>query len=405
MERRWWCVVAALVVAVSPAVAQSNPRGPVNGTRAYPGAGLRELHGVAWTAKPGFRDFGAIAVSVGVVISGNVSGKGGTYAFDEATGQKLWSAPGHLKGGPAVDGVAAYTVNSVDGNSFALSRFELRTGKRAWSVEGVRFGTFEGAPLAGGSAVYLVNDDGSVMALDAASGETLWTRRYSPHHGHCPTAPSSADGILYFGGGHQPGPNSQGLFLWALDAATGEERWRFQAKPESYSRDGECVSAPAVADGVVVTTAWNILYALDAATGKLKWQQEIRRPVEGRDRRRTLSDPVIADGVVYSYFQEGIAGWDLETGRPVFAYEGDYPAEQHRHLLAVADGVVYFTANFEVPRSESAGNGYLYALDLKSKQLLWKQKTSTEGWWQTQFFLPAPGAVYYESAGVLVKLR
>jgi outer membrane protein assembly factor BamB len=60
--------------------------------------------------------------------------------------------------------------------------------------------------------------DGSLQRLlrgvDAASGEVLWER---PSDGMAPTNRLLLDGVLYGSGGST---------VWAVDAATGEERWR-----------------------------------------------------------------------------------------------------------------------------------------------------------------------------------
>ena len=43
-----------------------------------------------WEARPGPRDFGAMIESGGLVVTGNVTGEGGIFAFDAATGALRW---------------------------------------------------------------------------------------------------------------------------------------------------------------------------------------------------------------------------------------------------------------------------------------------------------------------------
>lgn len=396
----WTCLAAA--------AAEINPRGTPAGTNDYPVIPLRNLAGVAWEARPGFRDFSSMAIAGDAVVTGNTSGRGGTFAFDAATGKLLWRIPGQMKGEPAAAGDAVFSVNDVGGDTFRLSALARKSGKPLWSVAGVKLGQRNGPPLASGGSVWLLSDNGKAGRYDAATGKLLWEHAYSPGRGYCPTALSLAEGILYFGGGEEPGARSQGRFLWALDAATGKELWRFAARPETGS-PGECVEAPAVAGGVVVTAAWNVLFALDAKTGALRWKQEVRRMVGGRNRRRTLSEPVIAGGAVYSYSQEGLLGWDLNTGNQVFEFPGNFPAEEHRNRMAAAGGILYFTANVTEPGA--ASSRYLNALDLKTRRILWSHRVNrpsgpgAEADWRTRFFLPAGGAVYYENAMILVKLH
>jgi outer membrane protein assembly factor BamB len=88
--------------------------------------------------------------------------------------------------------------------------------------------------------------------------------------------------------------------LYALDATTGEERWRFQT--------GDTVwSSPAVANGVVYVGSFDgNLYALDAATGQERWRLRIvEDATPGEDSRDSESrewifpSPAVVDGVVY----------------------------------------------------------------------------------------------------------
>ena len=72
------------------------------------------------------------------------------------------------------------------------------------------------------------------------------------------SSPAVVDGVIYVG--------SFGGNVYALDAATGDERWRFET--------GDwVVSSPAVVDGVVyVGSLDSYVYALDAATGDERWR-------------------------------------------------------------------------------------------------------------------------------------
>jgi outer membrane protein assembly factor BamB len=72
--------------------------------------------------------------------------------------------------------------------------------------------------------------------------------------------------------------------VYALDASSGELRWR-------YLTGGRVTSSPAVADGVVyVGSHDNYVYALDASSGELRWRYQTGHNV---------SSPAVAGGVVY----------------------------------------------------------------------------------------------------------
>jgi outer membrane protein assembly factor BamB len=362
-----------------------------------------------WEAAPGFRDFGAIAVSGGVVLTGNITGKGGTFAFDLQTGKLLWKLPGQMRNGPAAAAGRGFTVNDAGSDNYRLNAFDLKTGKVLWSKESPRFWSDSDLLLDSGR-LYFAANDGKARAFDAATGALAWEFPFSPGRGNCPTTMAAAGGLVYFGGGEFPSNNSQGVFLWALDAGTGKEVWRFASKPDSWSRIGECVTAPAVAGGLVTVSGSNILYALDAGTGALRWKREVRRNVEGRDRARTLSPPYIAGGQVYAIFEEGLTGWNLRDGSPAFEFPGHFPPEQSIRRIASADGLLYFTANFEQPEADGNRQGFLYALDPATKRVTWKHRVNRESQyhdpttWPTRYFTLTGGALLYENYGLIAKI-
>ena len=201
-------------------------------------------------------------------------------------------------------------------------------------------------------------------------------------------------------------------FLFALDAASGKELWRFTAIPDTY-KSGECVMAPAVADGIVVTTARHTVYALDGKTGRLLWSRKADASIAGRNRILNLSEPLVAQGVVYANNEVEIHGWNLRTGVPEFSFPGTFRAEAGVDRMAAAGGVLYFAAELGLAaeRTPEEPRWPLYALDLKTKQILWKHRTNrpspyaSVAQWPTRSFLPLDGALVYENESMLVKLK
>ncbi len=386
----YWLMWAVVMLAVGTAV----------------GSGQELL----WESKLGFTGVGPIAVSGGVVVTGNTTANKGTVGLDEQTGKLLWRLPGQMKNGPAADGSHAYTISLVSGDNYRLTAADLKTGKVVWTFEARGLGSTTDLRADGGR-VYVAGDDGVARAFDAVTGKLLWEFRYSPGKGMCPTTITQSGGFVYFGGGEENYAKSQGVFLWALDAATGKEAWRFAAKPETWSRIGECVTAPAVSDGVVAVAGAHIVYGLDARTGAEKWKQQVMRQVEGRLRARNLSAPHIMGGMVYAMFEEGLGGWALKTGAPAFEFAGRFPPDQDTRSIASADGILYFTSNFETPEMQGNRQGFLYALDPATKQIRWKHRVNRPSQyndpavWPTSCFALGEGAVYYENYGFVAKVK
>jgi len=178
--------------------------------------------------------------------------------------------------------------------------------------------------------VYFTSDENRLYAVDAQSGKEIWRFEMGkPYLARLPippswdyqqSSPAVADGTVYVG--------SAGSNFFAVDAETGKEKWRVSVL--MYVR-----SSPAVVDGVVYFGDWlGLFYALDAQTGKEKWSFNTMGAV--------VPSPAIADGVVYIGSKYPcLYALDAQTGEEkwCFAYPGG--AAWVESSAAVADGVVY----------------------------------------------------------------
>lgn len=96
--------------------------------------------------------------------------------------------------------------------------------------------------------------------------------------------------------------------LYAIDLATGKERWRYDAKEELGTR-------PAVSNGVVfVASMQDTLFAVDATTGAWKWHH--RREGRSGFTIRGAASPIARGGLVYAAYSDGfVAALEEGTGR------------------------------------------------------------------------------------------
>ncbi len=150
------------------------------------------------------------------------------------------------------------------------------------------------APLAATDGrVYVASVDGSIEALDGATGRSAWRKRVggrsgflwrrSEHSTRWSGGPSVDGDLLVVGG-----LDGQ---VHALSAHDGSERW--QTRIES-----EVISAPAIAGGLVVVRGNDgRLQALDAGDGSRKWVFDQSVPALSL---RGNSAPLIINGVVYN---------------------------------------------------------------------------------------------------------
>ena len=192
---------------------------------------------------------------------------------------------GQVYASPVVADGVAY-IGTTGG---VVNAIHTRDGSHAWTYS-------VGAPVHGAvaldaDALYVVADDGFLHKLDRASGKLQWryalgdaaTPRVLPHPAVFDwdwqgVQPLVAGNIVYVGAG-------DGGFH-AVDAASGERRWRFDT-------GAEVDATPVLHEGrVLVGNRGAGLHSLDAATGELKWRLYFWGSwVE--------STPVVHDDVIY----------------------------------------------------------------------------------------------------------
>src|SRR5262245_59742268 len=120
-------------------------------------------------------------------------------------------------------------------------------GKQIWRAElGRALPKPRASAVAAGGRYCLSAEDGTIVALDLATGQVAWERRLDPGRS---THTLATDGIRLFVSpvDSQPIPTS-GKALLALDAATGQDIWR-------YTTPGHSLSAATMAGGVAYFTS------------------------------------------------------------------------------------------------------------------------------------------------------
>jgi outer membrane protein assembly factor BamB len=256
---------------------------------------------VKWRFPTGDRVVSSPSWADGVVYFGSDDGR--VYAVTVATGRQLWSAEtnGPVRSTPAVAAGVVYAT-SYDGRLYALDaatggrRWVFRTqGERAFEAKGLHgmqpagqtffdpFDVFLSSPTVEGGVVYFGSGDGRVYAVDAATGAERW---HAQTGDVVHASPAVVGGVVYVG-------SWDGDF-YALDAATGRERWRFAGgRDDVLHNQVGFQSSAAVSDGVVyVGCRDSKLYALDAATGRERWRYD-------NEGSWVVGSPAVANGRVY----------------------------------------------------------------------------------------------------------
>jgi outer membrane protein assembly factor BamB/serine/threonine protein kinase len=274
----------------------------------------------------------------------------GTEQWRFATGDLVYASP-------IVSGGLVYLGNDSD-NLYAL---DTATGGKRWTfyAGGMRptlvLGTkVSSAPAVADGTVYESSADGHLYAADVGTGKERW--RF-PTGQYGSSSPAVAYGVVYVGGGgevvYRLGPGGRNDYgdghVYAVDAGTGEQRWRFTTR-------SSVVAAPTVVDGVVYAACLSgTAYALDAGTGKRRWEFATRGYVG--------SPPAVADGAVYVSSEDGhLYALDAATGERRWKFA----AGKSMSAPTAIDGTVYV----------GGANGDLTAVDVDSGKRRWKSRIS-----------------------------
>ncbi len=375
MKRARVVLALAVVFAIGVVDAQSTFRGDAAHAGTYPGEGPRQFHRVKWKFPTGDRIVSSPVYANGTIYFGGDDGN--VYAVDAADGRQLWkrTTGGPVAATPAVANGVVY-VGSYDGKFYALDartgamRWRIATGgERRFEANGLHgmqpknqtiadpFDVYLSSPVLGGGSVYFGSGDGSVYAVDAATGELKW-RFATGDVVHA--SPAYADGTVFVG--------SWDSYFYAIDAASGKEKWRFHGgeDPVIHNQVG-FQSSPAVVDGVVYTGCRDSnLYAIDAVTGKERWRYNNKGSW-------VIGSPAVTQGkVIFGTSDSSLyLVVDAVTGKEIARQQGK------AYVFAspsVAGNTVYV----------GVLNGTLEARDLDTGNLLWEYYTEAskrnDGW-------------------------
>jgi len=204
--------------------------------------------------------------------------QGVDFAIPPAQPRTDWPLPG---------GTAENSVEHVT----AASNFQV-AWRRSIGMGKSRRHHVTAPPVAAGGRVFVMDARAGVSARDEGTGAQVWGVDLAPRTGRDQEAFGGglayADGVLYVASGFR--------FVTALDASTGQVRWRTAVASPIHG-------APNVAGGrLFVVDIENNLLVLSAATGDIQWTyQALEEPA----RILAASTPAVSDDVVVAPFSSG----------------------------------------------------------------------------------------------------
>jgi outer membrane protein assembly factor BamB len=224
--------------------------------------------------------------------------------------------------------------------------FHLRPPfRRVWTFHGQAL--LEFPPVVGYGRVYQTTFDGRLLAIDAATGKTVW--RYVS--GRCGWASPALSGHVvyetFIGNGECHSAARDGEIA-ALAARNGHTRWLRHIAPTE--------SSPLVVAGTVFVGSWDgRVWALDASSGRTRWSTQLNGAIKGS---LALSEGRLFIGT----YAGDVVALDARTGRVLWASGGNGSIYS---TPAVADGRVYL----------GSLDGHVYAFNATTGHLLWARLT------------------------------
>ncbi len=390
------------------------------------------------------------AIAGGLMFVGSHNGR--VYALDENTGCQVWSyqAAGEVRTGIVVspwsgdDTSTSLYFGDVLGNVYGL---DARTGSQLWRIRADDHpnATITGTPSLQGDKLYIpvsalevslaidpnyacCTFRGSVLAVDAASGEQQWktytieeeplvqkqtsagTDVIGPSGAVVWNSPSidAKRRQLYFGTGENMSSpatlTSDALF--AIDIDTGEVKWVFQATPndawnvacdtdtpqncpEEDGPDFDFGGATILVDGSQVgellvagqKSGW--VHALNPDTGEVVWQTQVGRggiqggihfgmAAHGDRLFVPISD--MADGRTYDHpDRPGMHAIDINTGKILWSTIHEDRCEGRAFCHPGISQVPTVIGNVVVG---GAMDGFARAYDVDNGEIVWELDTT-----------------------------
>ncbi|MBV8622282.1 MAG: outer membrane protein assembly factor BamB [Herbaspirillum sp.] len=258
----------------------------------------------------------------------------------------------------------------------------------AWSVSVGKAGNFTFSPVYAAGSIFVAANDGTVVRINAANGQTLWrTRTDMPL-----TAGVGSDGSTVVVVGEKGR-------IQAFDAASGKPTWSAQAA-------SEVLSAPAVGEGlVVIRSIDNRVTAYDADNGSQRWM--IQRNVPSLTLRNA---PGIVIGSQTAFvalpggrlsalaLNNGGPRWEVPVGDPRGTTElerisdvSGVPALGSRDICAVSyqgrigcfdllNGNVRWIKEFSSDVGVTLDDAYVYAADIGGAVTEFARDTGAVAW-------------------------
>lgn len=248
---------------------------------------------------------GGVAVANGRVFA--ATGYRKFVALDAGSGQVLWSIDLNTpaRGAPGVGGGYVFVVTQSN-EVYAIKQDD---GTVAWTYSGIEESAgllSASSPAVVGGTVVVPFSSGEIMAIDIKKGEPIWAEGVARAFRTLTLstiADVSASPVVAGGTVFATGVAGRTI---AASLKTGQVEWE---------QDVGSVHTPVVSGSAVfMVTLDDRMVAMDRKTGQVLWRAELPQ-LENKKKRRTWAGPVLANGTLVAFSNDGrIALVDATSG-------------------------------------------------------------------------------------------
>ncbi|ODR80214.1 serine/threonine protein kinase [Haladaptatus sp. W1] len=312
------------------------------------------------------------------VTANNTPGERAGYlgAYDIETGDRRWKRTGFPNPKtPTTSGEMLYFATQTaetEESDHGFYALDADSGETMWTR---RDHSRWSRPILVGDRVFTANEE-DIYALDAETGDTLWqTEGVTGIEEEVGTTLSYTDGSVF---------TSSGI---ALDADDGSKQWE-------VSPDDTTLGNPATNGWMVFFTQTDFLEGDDTQvtiearspdSGELQWEYESDAGNRWDGRTAITGDHVL---LVDLNGESVVQALDAETGET--AWETTFPG-QFFSSPVVGGGIIYVCGQY-IPESDSAaGRGLVHAVDSATGERQWSYLLDSDGLETSPEDAPAAG--------------
>jgi len=241
-------------------------------------------------------------------------------------------------------------------------------------IAAVRFTVDAGSPIRSSpvrraGTLYVGSSDGTLAALDAATGGLRWRFQAG---GAIASTPAVDDRAVYVA--------SRDGLLRALDVRSGREHWRhrFDAALGTDDYWDYFLSSPVLADGVLfIGSGDGHVTAFDPATGRVRW-----RVAAGSRVRSTIAAQ--AGTLVFGTLDGHVRALRARDGAPLWSFATDGAAhtfaDAGNDTTAVVASPTLVGTGADALVAVGGRDGQLYVLELATGRLRWRLTHDGSSW-------------------------